>query len=107
MEQIVKLVVSSDSYITTVRLKDSDDSREAMASLAHIAKKSGYAVSKTRTPLMMDIFSRKLGIIKEHVGVIAYDNSIENCKMMLGNTDAERILNFLNNSDNFRVSKDS
>jgi len=103
MDETLRLVVSNDSYITTLKLKDKEDSRIAMSALAEIAKKSGYSISRTRTPLMLDVLNRKLGIFKEQVGVIAYDSSIKDCKMMLGNTDAQKVIEFLKNSSSFKL----
>lgn len=104
MEEVLRLIVSNDSYITTVKLKEKEDSRIAMGALAEVAKKSGYSVSRTKTPLMMDVVSRRMGIFSEQVGVIAYDSSVKDCKMMLGNTDAQKVIDFLKNSPNFKLA---
>ena len=103
MEEVLRLVVSNDSYITTLKLKGREDSRIAMSALADIAKKSGYSISRTKTPLMLDVLNRKMGIFSEQVGVIAYDSSIKDCKMMLGNTDAQKVIEFLKNNSSFKL----
>ena len=66
MDEVLRLVVSNDSYITTFKLKEKEDSRIAMGALAEVAKKSGYSISRTKTPLMLDVLNRKLGIFSDN-----------------------------------------